>query len=216
MPIPQIKCLHTGKLFDYKIKDGIDLVLHLDMHHQWSIEKNSILRDALSTAAKVDPDVLVNQQKIYDLMISHNLADFNWDWLNKLATYKTDEHIWFYLIIDGSVQAICLLQHPKKSVLDDADIFYIHYIACAYTNRNRPNFKRRFGELGTILIKHTLSYVHKMFGYRLGCSLHAIPTAEKFYLKLKMTPLGKDPDHENLEHFEASEAVAIDLIGATI
>jgi hypothetical protein len=204
----KISCNHSGTIFPYEIKVNFDLQCLHDMQTKWNKEKDKIFKQILEE----EPEVRNNQELLFEACIKYQLVDFQWDWYRKALVLNSKNYVWFYLVADNSVQAACIIYHPKASKLDNENIFYIEYISTAYWNRTRPNFKKRFSGLGTLLISSAINYAITTLGYRPGFSLHSIPTAEPYYQNLGLQPLGKDTSKENLEYFEASEQVAISLL----
>ena len=140
------------------------------------------------------------------------LEDHHWDWLAKSCRYRTNEYNWFYLIIENRVEAVCLIYHPKESAFDSGDIFYVEYVAVAPWNRPNPMSQQEFRGLGTILVKHAVSFAVKKLGLRPGFSLHSLPRAEGFYTNLGMQNF---PEHEKdkMKYFEMPEDKALEMVG---
>lgn len=211
MPSKTVTCLQSNTDKNFSIESQFDQRRSLDILMKWSAARNEILAEMITknVACLSDP-ALYNK-----LLLENNLEDAHWDWLTKSRFLNKDEYRWFYLIIDDSVQAVCVMRHPESSRMDQENIFYIDYIATAFWNRSRPDYQKRFSNLGTILISHCIKYAICVLKYRPGFCLHSLPTAVNFYLKLGMKDLSGAAEKENLKYFEAEESVSISLVERT-
>lgn len=207
MPPHQILCNHRNLLVDYSIVHGFDPALTIQAESDWTLEKMSVLTELLAA----HPEAATNQQKFVEMLDEYNLTDWHWSWNRKALHCLGGGYEWFYLIADNKVQAICIIFHPKKSPLQNDDIFYVDYIAVAYRNRKRPNYKRQYERLATILLSHCIKHSVEQLRYRHGFFLHSLPSAEPYYSSKGLTNLGKDPSKENLTVFEASENCSLQL-----
>ena len=140
------------------------------------------------------------------------LDDNHWDWLLKSGKYQSEEYKWFFLDAENDTQAICMIYHPKRSELDDGDIFYIEYVAVAPWNRNNPLQPKKYSGVGSLIIKAAMDYAINTLGLRYGFSLHALPKAMGFYQKIGMIRL-QHLDKETLSFFEMPEDGAKKYMG---
>ena len=195
----EIFCHHTGKNYPYTVSIGLDTMMTLSLNDDWSAAKS----EAINELRKLYPNGM-QESESGRILTEYGLTDYGWNWVNKIAHCSSKEYEWFYLIAEGKVQAVCIIYHPKSSIIDGENIFYIDYIASAYWNRNRPGYKRRFSSAGTKLISFAVDHATAKLGYRPGFSLHSLPTAEAYYRRIGMTPYECDPQKENLRYFEAN------------
>ncbi|WP_417355016.1 hypothetical protein [Gallaecimonas pentaromativorans] len=204
MPEPSLVCRHTGKHVPYQIHEGLQPTFVLQLHKQWESEKIRVLSQLVADVptAVTDNNIFIQQLTIY------GVTDFHWSWLNKSMVCNTDDYHWFFLSAEGRVQAACVIYHPKKSRWDGEKIFYIDYVASAYWNRDRPNYKKQFGGVSRILIAHATRFATEKLGYRLGFCLHSLPTAEDYYRHLGLIDYDVDAEKENLRYFEAPPNIA--------
>ncbi|KAA6123118.1 hypothetical protein KZ686_15960 [Cupriavidus cauae] len=179
-------------------------MLTLTLEADWSAAK----AEAFNVLCERFPTGFTSQDEFDSAVAEYNLVDLHWNWLNKAHHAATNDYQWFYLMAEDKVQGVCIIFHPKPSREDGEKIFYIDYIAAAYWNRNRPGYKRRFSNIGHILITYAVDHAVRVLGYRPGFSLHALPTAESYYSRLGMTPYDCDANKEGLRYFEASEVCA--------
>lgn len=140
------------------------------------------------------------------------IEDIHWNWQRKALTYHTSEYNWFFLKTADSVQGVCLTYHPKDSVLQDSNIFYIEYIASAPWNRNSAFHEKIYSGIGIQMIKLIQMYFKKNFGYEYGFSLHSLPQAEGFYEKIGMNNFPKY-NEGNLRFYEISKEKAMVFMG---
>ncbi|MFU9047443.1 hypothetical protein ACNAUY_13750, partial [Acinetobacter tibetensis] len=178
---------------DYKIFVGWDFLKASQCDQLWggfNIDLIQFIHDQ-----KYDPTTLAQIESYIQLGDSH------WDWLKKSIAYQEDEYKWFFLYAQDKPQAVCLIYHPKASVLTGNNIFYIEYIAVAPWNRKNPMNKREFSSLGMLLIKFVTNYAAIKLNLTLGFSLHSLPSAIPFYQHIGMQYIdGKEKD--GLKFFE--------------
>lgn len=138
-----------------------------------------------------------------------DFQDWHWDWGKKTMSTKADNHYeWFYLEIDNSVEAACLIFFPKESILNpNESIFYIEYIAVAPWNRYTPLGAKRYTGLGGLLLVQAIKFLARKYQHTGRFCLHSLPQAEGFYLsKLQMQHLALG-DKTELKYFEMTEDV---------
>lgn len=148
-----------------------------------------------------DPD------ELQEVMEKIQLDDNHWDWLAKSCLHRSDEYDWFYLDIGNRTEAICLIYHPKDSVIDSQDIFYIEYLAVAPWNRANPMAAKEYDRLGSLLLKYVIDFAKTNLGLRHGFCLHSLPKAKGFYKHIGMIEYDQYKKG-SLSYFEMSEHVA--------
>ena len=137
------------------------------------------------------------------------LEDYNWDWSKKAFFYNTSEYNWFFLKTSDGIQSVCLTFHPRKSVLQNVDIFYIQYVASAPWNRKSSLYKRKYIGVGTEMMKQIQLFFVKTYHFNYGFSLHSLPQAQKFYEKIGMVNLPEYNDVNGLIFYEIDKEHAI-------
>ncbi|MFZ6774830.1 hypothetical protein ACO0LB_19175 [Undibacterium sp. SXout7W] len=182
------------------------------LHHGWDIAKclacdelwhsfNLKLMNWISEQ-KFDPEALKN------VLGEIQIDDSHWEWFKKALVFKNGEFHWFFLMIDGQPQAACVIFHPKKSALEEIDVFYIEYIAVAPWNRQNPMESRTFKGIGSLLIRSIISFGVQKLSFNHGFSLHALPRAAEFYVKIGMERISQH-DKDTLQYFEMPEKSAV-------
>ncbi|MDC5522267.1 hypothetical protein ACT43R_02950 [Acinetobacter baumannii] len=191
------KPFQTGLLLDknsrqieYQIFVGWDFLKANQCDQQWGVFNTDLLQFIQ------DQNYSAEQLQEIDSYIQ--LSDAHWDWLKKSCILKSDEYKWFYLYADGKPQAVCLIYHPKTSVISGSNIFYIEYIAVAPWNRKNPMAQREFSGLGNLLIRFVTAYAASHLNLTPGFSLHSLPTAAGFYENIGMSHIrGKEKEGMN-------------------
>lgn len=170
----------TGKEYSYEIIHDKNYKYNCMCNISWKTFELKILDDVV-------PDSC-NDEQFYQYLSALQFHDIRWNWEKKYLYYSDENtYDWFFIIIDGKIQAVTLISHPKKSVINGDDIFYIEYIAVAPWNRTSSFYSRQFSGLGSILMKTVSKYYSTKYGYRDGFSLSAVPQAIPFYKKIGMT-----------------------------
>lgn len=139
--------------------------------------------------------------------------DHHWDWFTKSALYNSDSFHWFFLQIDNSPQAACLIYQPETSALENRKIFYVKFLAVAPWNRSCLIREREYKGIGTILLKAALKYCIDELKLSPGFSLHSLPQATGYYEKLKMLHVEAHNDKDGLLYYELPSIEALSLIG---
>jgi hypothetical protein len=204
----ELTCAHTKNQVAYTVHSGYDGLFVMDMDDKWNQEKVKIAREILQKY----PECQTDQEQLQKRVVEYSMQDFEWNWMTKALVCKGKEYHWFFLRANESVQAACIIYHPKSSQIDTEDIFYVDYLAAAFWNRKRPDYIRQFDGLGTILLAHSIKYATEVLKYRPGFSLHSLPQAESYYARLGMTDLGLDAKKENLKFFEASANISTKIM----
>lgn len=203
-----IICKHRNIQVPYRVENSFNAQFVLSMHENWNAEKSKILTEMIAK----NPDCMKDIDIFVNLLAEYNIEDLQWDWLNKALHCNSDEYRWFYLIIDEKVQATCIIYHPKKSLVDSENIFYVDYLATAFWNRLRPNYNRQYTGLASILLAHGIKFSVEQLNYRPGFCLHSLPKAEGFYTGLGMKDFGPDSEKQNLKFFEAESKASLSLM----
>lgn len=188
---------------DYKVVHGRSIDYAISCDKDWK----TFMIDTLSNI-KIEYSE-TEFKKIADNLPFH---DSHWGWFNKYRCLTESNYDWFYIIADNKVQAVCITCHPKISLFDKQNIFYIEYIAVAPWNRKSNFIERVYNGLGTLLIKSVCLFFHDMQHYRYGFSLSAVPQAKGFYESIGMTSF-PEYDHHNLFFYEIDEKNTVSFLG---
>lgn len=192
------------KAYEYKIIHGRNLDFTIQCDQDWKKFVLEILSELRSK---------YSESEFIDIADSLPFHDFHWRWFEKYRCLETTRFDWFYIICDNQVQGVCITSHPKESLFDKQNIFYIEYIAVAPWNRKCDFIVRKFHGLGTLLIKTVCNYFMNIHHYRCGFALSAVPQAKSFYESIGMTPF-PEHDHDNLFFYEMNEENTICFLGA--
>lgn len=211
MNTSQLICKETNSAVPYQILVGLDNARTLTLDQQWSLEKAVIIKLLIAN----HKDEISNNAALQKRLTEYSLNDFHWNWTNKALKTSNDEYQWFYLEAESKIQGVCIIFHPKNSRIDNNNIFYIDYIAAAYWNRNRPNYQKRFSNVGKLLISEAIKYSTQILELRPGFSLHSLPSAESYYKAIGMNEYELDSNYQNLRYFEACEACALTFVQST-
>jgi hypothetical protein len=197
----------NNALVQYNVENSFDVNRVMEMERVWSAEMRSIIADIIAK----NPACINDPQLWVKLLAENNIEDMSWNWMAKAMHLNKQDYCWFFLIADNKVQAACIIYHPKKSLIDSENIFYVDYLATAVWNRNRPGHIRQFSGLARILLAHSIRHAINL-GYRPGFCLHSLPLAESFYSSLGMLDFGIDTSKENLKLFEAKKESSIAIM----
>src|SRR5688572_25595544 len=144
--IEQGELTHVSKKkVTYKIVHGWSLESSLECDTLWKQGWLAFLKQI----QQAEPD----EDKQNDILGSISTEDIHWNWFEKAIDYSTDEYEWFHLHADGKPQAACMIYHPKPSVLEPGDIFYVEFVAVAPWNRKCDFRPREFKRLGEIILR---------------------------------------------------------------
>ena len=141
------------------------------------------------------------------------LEDYHWNWSKKALFYNTSEYDWFFLKTADGVQGVCLTFHPKESVFQKVDIFYIQYLSSAPWNRKSSLHERQYMGIGNEILKQVQYHFIKKHHYSYGFSLHSLPQSHAFYEHLGMVNFPEYNDADGLLFFEISKENAISFLG---
>ena len=150
-----------------------------------------------------------NQIKSSRLSVGLSFPEHShWNWEHKARQteiYSSFQTL-FAIDYEGEIQGLMIVDYATQLAKLPPDrgkpILYINYIESAPHNLYEE--PRRFSGIGFNLYRTAILYsLDKECGGRVG--LHALPQAEEFYARYcNMTPMEKDPEHENLRYFEST------------
>lgn len=189
--------------YEYKIVHGRSIEFAIQCDKDWKSFMINTLSNLKMEYSECD---------FLDIADSLPFHDSHWDWFRKYRILNESAYDWFYIIADGTVQAVCITHHPRESLFDKKDIFYIEYIAVAPWNRKSDFIERKFQGLGTLLIKMVCQYFCDVHHYRYGFSLSAVPQAKGFYESIGMTAFPAY-DYDLLSFYEINEENAKNFVG---
>lgn len=131
---------------------------------------------------------------------------WNWEYKLRLATHE-DRFEAYVVEVDTLAQGVILIETQwHRSQLDGPlssrpPLVYVEYLATAPWNRRpieNPPFYTGIG--GTLMAFVRTRSAELGFNGRVG--LHALPTADGFYQRLRMPNYGPDPNKDGLVYFE--------------
>jgi len=203
--------IESGQLVDvkdksstYEIAHGWDIVTSVQIDREWGAYYLRLFEIIKSRN--------YSEKEIEEIFSKIQNEDVHWDWFNKSVAYREDCYNWFYLIADEKPQGACLIYHPKSSLIDSNDIFYIEFVAVAPWNRSNPIIKKKYKGVGTILIKCALKFSIDALGLKPGFSLNALPQAEEYYKRIGMLRF-PEKDNGKLIYFEMPRKTCAEMIG---
>ena len=187
-----------GSSEKYEILHGWDISLSQKCDIQWGSYKLSLYEYIHKN---------ISDDKIDEMLNSIVMEDNHWNWFSKSVHYKQENYKWFHLIADNEIQGACIVYQPKKSFIDQENIFYIEYIAAAPWNRRNLINDKRFNGVGTILLSSISKFISNNYNFRLGFSLHSLPQATSYYEKIGMINYSQN-DKSPLKYYEMPETDA--------
>ena len=146
-----------------------------------------------------NPDVINYKEKLQGNIM---LEDYHWDYFKKALFYNDIRYNWFFLKTPDGIQSVCLTFHPKKSVLQNVNIFYIQYLSSAPWNRKSSFYEQKYKGAGKEILKQIQFYFLNTLHYNYGFSLHSLPQAQKFYEYIGMINLPEYNDENGLLFYE--------------
>lgn len=200
--------LHTKQMKSLEIHQGLDMQLVLTFQKEWSDVLNVWVQDIIDQGKSLAETI--------KLIEENHLSDAQWNWSNKMLACNSKEYEWFYLKIEDKVEAVCIIFHPKNSRIDTEEIFYVDFLAVAPWNRNTSYGSRQYSSLGTTLLSICSKQAKVDLSYRYGFSLHSLPQALSYYIKIGMIDYGIDTGKENLNYLEMDEENSKKLVGAHV
>ena len=187
----------TGECVPYIIELGLSKSSILECN-KW---KDFII-NIITEFVNKNPDV-----KDYKKALQENvmLEDYHWNWSKKALFCSSSGYDWFFLKTSDGIQSVCLTFHPKESVFQSINIFYIKYLSSAPWNRKSSLHERKYRGVGKEIIKQILLYFLKKYHYGYGFSLHSLPQAQNFYEKIGMINFPEYNDENGLFFYEMNK-----------
>ena len=140
---------NEGEFVKYEVNHGWDILSANSCDRQWG-SFNIALLNYIAEQDYSDEELGAALQGI-------QLHDAKWDWFKKSTIYSGNGYEWFYMFANKKPQGACLIYHPKDSIIDSENIFYIEFVAVAPWNRDNPMVKRKFKGIGSTIIKSVLN-----------------------------------------------------------
>lgn len=196
---------NEGKLVEYEINHGWDIISANSCDRQWTLF-NMKLSEYIEEQG-------YSEEELGEVLSGIQVEDAHWDWFKKSITYCSEGYEWFYMFANEKPQGACLIYHPKDSIIDSENIFYIEFVAVAPWNRDNPMVERKFKGIGSAIIMCVLDFAIKTLGLKPGFSLHSLPQAIGYYKKIGMENY-PERDKPNLAYFEMPRAKAAEMLGA--
>jgi len=194
----------SGEKIPYSIELGLNKTSILECNSWNDFTTNIIM-------SYVDEDSLFNDVK-KKLQGNIMLEDSHWDWIWKASHYNSSEYNWFFLKTSDGVQGVCITFHPKKSKLQEVNIFYIEFISSAPWNRKSILHDQKYKGIGTEIIKQIQYYFINNLNYCHGFSLLSLPQAREFYEKIGMINIPEYNKCNRLFFYEMNKENAISLL----
>jgi len=199
---------NAGKSVGYQINCGWDILSAHSCDKKWK----SFNLKLLEWIKKQN----YPEKELGSVLSKIQLHDMHWDWFKKSNVYRGDEYVWFYMFADEEPQGACLIYHPKESIINSGNIFYIEYVAVAPWNRANPMSERIFKGIGTLIIKNVLNYAVNTLHLQHGFSLHSVPPVVDYYKKIGMQHYPERDKKELssvLPYFEMPPSGAVKMLG---
>lgn len=189
----------TIKIFDQRIRSFVEAELLEDpgddyietVDALWSVYKKRFLRERRA-AGKPVPE--------------HS----HWNWKLKLEQERLESSFYkCFAILRDEPQGLMMLKLGGRFVSRLAEqqgqpLVYLTYIESAPWNLKEFCDNPVYSGIGKEFYK-TAVRVSRLFGFAGRVGLHSLPGAEGFYTNAcQMTPMGRDPDYENLVYFEST------------
>lgn len=203
-----IQNLNNSTMQTLELYEGFDANTIESLQESWAKENTKRLQVLI--------DKKNNEQltiaDIKQLLDENHFNDAGWNYQTKALHYNSGNYTWVYAIINGHIEAVCIINHPKNSRIDAQDIFYVEYLAVAPWNRNTMFGARKYKGLGTKILSACSKEFNAKLKYRCGFSLHSLAQAFSYYISIGMQDFGIDPDKENLNYLEMNAINAKKLI----
>jgi len=196
---------NVGETVKYEINHGWDIFSANSCDRQWNFF-NIKLFEYIEKQG-------YSEEELCSVLSGIQVHDSHWDWFEKSMLYSSDGYEWFFMFANEKPQGACLIYHPKDSIIDSGNIFYIEYVAVAPWNRDNPMVDREFKGIGSSIIKCVLNYAVNILRLKQGFSLHSVPQAKGYYEKIGMRNYPAR-DKQGLTYFEMSRAKAAEMLGA--
>ncbi len=195
---------NKGKSIEYQINHGWDVISAKKCDLEWNSFNIKLFQYI--------EEQNYTEEKLEDVLAGIQVQDSHWNWFDKSIRYTVKGYEWFYMFTTGKPQAACLIYHPKDSIIDSENIFYIEYVAVAPWNRVNPMVKREFTGLGSLMIGCILNYAVNTLQLKEGFSLHSLSKAQGYYEKIGMINY-QERNKEHLAYFEMPRAKAVEMLG---
>ncbi len=139
--------------------------------------------------------------------------DRHWSWNDKFLKLSTPNYERFALECELITQGFIILELDSyRSRLDPPkNLVYVDYLTVAPWNSRSLEAVVMYKGVGSILLKFAIERSFDL-GYQGRLGLHSLPSAEKFYQKLKMIDFGYDLNKEKLKYFELSSDQANNIL----
>lgn len=116
----------------------------------------------------------------------------HWSWTAKtfVADYEGANKLTFGVEVGGECQGLMQLSWPTPSRLaNGVDTTHVEYLEIAPWNRTEVAGERRFDRVGQSLLAMAYDFSETL-GHNGRLTLTALPTADSFYHRIKMTQIG--------------------------
>jgi hypothetical protein len=189
----------NGLDVDLMLFEGIDLRKCIEMQQHWAY----CFLNLVDTYEERFPG-RSDREKLVDC----NIEDSHWNWIKKAKCFNSDEYLWFSLEINNQIECAMIVFHPEKSRVSATDIFYVDYLAVSPWNRKSVIHSPEVKGLGSLMLKLVGKHINQKLNYIEGFSLHSLPKALPYYLRIGMRDFGQDIKKQNLHYLEMEQATA--------
>jgi len=137
----------------------------------------------------------------------------HWDWRFKRVDRTNQTHRLFAIAQNRRVQGLMAIRNAldRSRSQGGQPLLYVDYIETAPWNRMRLPGYRKYGAVGTLLMREA-ALASLAIGYEGRVGLHSLPKAKEFYERIGMTDRGIDanpqPGYESLCFLEYTEDAA--------
>ncbi len=201
--------LHSGKVEDASLYDGIDEKHIQDFENLWQPilkKKEQEIRDRHTNSGNL------NKMAYLVELGEYGIQDWHWDWrelcksVDGQLIYRT-----FAIECQKTLQGLMLINlgvtckmHQQKNM----PMVYIELLTVAPWNRTQLEKNINYKYIGKVLIAVAISLsIEEDFEGRIG--LHSLPQACEYYEeKVNMTNLGPDSSHQDLSYYEMNSEQA--------
>ncbi|MEL6493026.1 MAG: hypothetical protein AAFQ95_24000 [Cyanobacteria bacterium J06621_3] len=142
------------------------------------------------------------------MLLALQEPDKAWNWGYKLRLATNEDRFEAYVVeIDGLAQGVILIETQwHRSQIERSTrprLVYVEYLSTAPWNRRAIEDPPDYVGIGRVLMGFSRRRSAEL-GYDGRVGLHALPTAEGFYYRLRMPNYGPDPEKDGLVYFEDS------------
>lgn len=191
--------LHSGEVVRATLIERIDVAYARRADSQWLTFLNAEIAHGNASGVPICPP-----------------EHAHWEWEKKVAlTTHLLSHPTMAIEHEGTAQGLMLLETDGQFArLPDElgkPLVHVMFLASAPWNLSTVVARPRFKGVGTTLLRAAIE-ASLDFDFKGRIGLHSLPQADDFYLRLGMTPMGKDPKKHDLTYYELSPTQAAQFL----